>query len=171
MLKSSAYGRALIFFLTCLILGGCAASQRQQTAYYPSRSATRLPQHLVPCGKKVILINPRIHAWAAYGRNGNRVHSGVTLAGADCCHNLDQTCSSPPGTYRMIPQRGAYQAYIDGVLMTACLCFSPSLCASSRAVDDNNNLSHGCLRLPIQDVQWLRLHFLTNATPIIILAD
>src|SRR5688500_3324470 len=110
MHSATAYLRIYGFFLISFILCSCATtSYRNNTmrenvspeTYNGSIYAARLPQHITPPGEKLIMVNPRLHAWGAYSPEGNLIHGGLASAGANWCSDLGRACRTRSGSFRI----------------------------------------------------------------------
>ncbi len=143
--------------------------------YNPAPFQARLPQRIIPDGQKVVIVNPRVHAWGAYDANGYLVRGGVATAGANWCPDLGRPCHTRIGTFYVnslgssacrsskfpIPRGGAPMPY--------CMYFNrgQALHGSYEVVD--GNASHGCVRLKVQDAEWLRFNFVSIGTKVVVL--
>src|SRR5688500_2575149 len=116
----------LLFFIFFIMLNGCATGTSQAnnsndvTAYnndtglplyrgqapYSSsfneaKFATMLPQN-VDTKEKIIVVDPKVHAWGAYDNNGQLVRAGMATAGADACQDEGgKPCRTHTGSFRI----------------------------------------------------------------------
>ena len=60
-----------------------------------------LPSQINPPGEKLVLVDPREHAWGAYDSNGRLIRSGLASAGADWCEDMGQECHTSTGSFRV----------------------------------------------------------------------
>lgn len=131
---------------------------------YASNNAP-LPARIQSRGEKLILIDPREHAWGAYSAAGQLLRWGLATAGAHWCNDIGRSCRTKSGIFRIyssgdetcistkfpIPDGGAPMPY--------CMYFNggQALHGSNEVV--YGNVSHGCVRLHVGDAKWLRYQF------------
>ncbi|TAK75440.1 MAG: L,D-transpeptidase, partial [Gammaproteobacteria bacterium] len=137
--------------------------------------ASRLPQH-IQTNEKVVVVDPKVHAWGAYDANGNLIRSGLASAGANWCPDLHRRCHTSVGTFRVYSLGSAsckssiYPIPRGGAPMPYCMFFNRNLALhgspASHVVD--GNVSHGCVRLRVNDAEWLRFNFVRVGTKVII---
>jgi lipoprotein-anchoring transpeptidase ErfK/SrfK len=125
--------------------------------------------------EKVILVDPNVHAWGAYTANGKLIRAGRASAGAEWCDDIDRPCKTKSGVFRIysLGDRDCVSSKYPineggGAPMPYCMYFNGAegLHGSNHVVDDN--ISHGCVRLRVSDAEWLRHHFATKGTKVII---
>src|SRR5947208_2828679 len=59
------------------------------------------PSSIPPEGQKKIIVDPKIHMWAAYNEGGQLVKTGIATAGSDYCRDLHSPCRTKVGTFRI----------------------------------------------------------------------
>jgi len=137
--------------------------------YYPA-----MPAQIAAGAEKVIVVNPRIHAWGAYSSKGQLIRSGMATAGGRWCSDIGRSCKTAAGTFR-IKSLGSgdcfskiYPVGEGGAPMPYCMFFNggQGLHGSGQVVP--TNISHGCVRLHESDARWIRYHFATVGTKVII---
>lgn len=117
-------------------------------------------------GEKTLIFDPSADAWAAYNAEGALVRWGAASGGASWCDDIQRSCRTPVGTFRVyhkgdedcistkypLPEGGAHMPY--------CMFFHGgfALHGSPGAVM-GYNASHGCTRLFVNDAQWLNREF------------
>lgn len=124
-----------------------------------------MPSSISPPGEKVIIVNPNIHKWGAYSANGQLVRSGMATAGNTYCPDIRRGCKTKSGTFRInsLGSRGCkssrYPRPHGGAPMPYCMFFNGNqgLHGSYNVVAAN--VSHGCVRLKVDDAYWLRFNF------------
>lgn len=139
-----------------------------------SLKALSLPQQIDPPGEKLIVVDPREHAWGAYNPSGTLIRSGLASAGANWCKDMHSPCHTQVGTFRIRSLGGAgckspsFPIPKGGSPMPYCMYFNASqaLHGSSNVVD--GNISHGCVRLHVGDAKWLRFNFAEQGTLVLI---
>jgi hypothetical protein len=136
--------------------------------------AARMPQHIETSGRKVILIDPGVHAWGAYGPDGNLIRGGLATAGSSWCADIKRSCRTKVGTFSIQSlgnfncKSTRYPLPKGGAPMPYCMFFNghQGLHGSYNVVD--GNASHGCVRLHVADAEWLRFNFATIGTRVIV---
>ncbi|RDI40059.1 L,D-transpeptidase [Aquicella lusitana] len=133
-----------------------------------------MPQRIKPPGEKVIIVNPRTHMWGAYNANGKLLRSGIATAGAKWCPDIKRSCRTKSGSFRIYSlgspscKSSKYPLPRGGAPMPYCMFFNghQGLHGSPHVV--RGNRSHGCVRVTVSAARWLRYHFVTHGTRIII---
>jgi hypothetical protein len=124
------------------------------------------PRTVQALGEKVIVFDPKKHAWGAYAASGDLIRWGPATGGKDWCDDVDSACQTDTGIFRIysvgnsdcvstkfpVPEGGAPMPY--------CMYFNggQALHGSPGGVL-KGNVSHGCVRLFVQDAEWLRYDF------------
>lgn len=146
-------------------------SNFNQTAY-----VNALPQRMDTQGRKLILIDPEVHAWGAYDESGMLVRGGIATAGASYCPDLQRPCKTSPGKFRIYSLGGPdciskrFPLGEGGAFMPYCMFFNggQSLHGSPDQIMAARNISHGCVHLRIPDAAWLRYQFADVGTRVIV---
>lgn len=131
----------------------------------PLSTYASFPSSISPLGEKQIIVDPRIHMWAAYNEDGELVKSGIATAGSNYCRDLHRPCRTRVGHFRIDSLGEAnckshtFPLHRGGAPMPYCMYFNngQALHGSNEVV--NGNISHGCVRLHKQDARWIRYHF------------
>ncbi len=147
------------FFLSMLFLSVSVSFARS--------NQPPLPMTIDAPGEKLILVDPRVHAWGAYTADGQLVRWGLATAGANWCKDIKQPCRTKTGVFRIysmgdsdcistrfpIPRGGAPMPY--------CMYFNgfQALHGYPSAHVVAGNISHGCVRLHVSDAKWIRYQF------------
>ncbi len=147
------------------------------SAYNESRYVSALPQEINLGKEKVILIDPRAHAWGAYNADGMLVKGGIATAGADYCPDEGRPCRTNVGTFRVYSlgegdcRSRTYPIGKGGSLMPYCMFFNKgqSLHGSPDQMMVDANISHGCVHMRIPDAEWLRYEFARVGTKVVVL--
>jgi lipoprotein-anchoring transpeptidase ErfK/SrfK len=175
-----------VLFLVCLssiALCSCSTMPSSERSDYragyaenslPADYTSRVPQHIAS-QEKTVVVNPRVHTWAAYD-NGELVKAGLATSGADWCPDLGRPCHTRSGNFRInslgsedckstkfpIPRGGAPMPY--------CMYFDNgrALHGVPEGEVAEANLSHGCVRLHVADAEWLRYDFVNVGTKVVI---
>jgi hypothetical protein len=147
------------------------------SSFNEDKYASRLPQNIHLGREKVILIDQKVYAWGAYDSNGNLVRAGIATAGANYCPDEGHSCRTTVGTFRIYSMGNEdctskiYPIPTGGSLMPYCMFFheGESLHGSPDKLLVEANISHGCVHMRIPDAEWLRYHFVTIGTKVVIL--
>lgn len=148
--------------------------RRTQTQYSPVYSS-RLPTHIVPPGEKVIVINPRKHAFGAYDPKGNLVKTGTATAGGSWCRDIHKPCRTSMGIFRIQSLGDSdcisskYPVGEGGAPMPYCMFFNGGQGIHGSYQVVNANVSHGCVRVHVADAEWLRFNFATVGTKVVVM--
>lgn len=136
--------------------------------------AARMPSSIAPMGEKVIIVNPNVHAFGAYDANGNLVRGGLATAGGNWCPDIHRRCHTRAGSFRIQSLGSAsckstiYPLPRGGAPMPYCMFFNGNqgLHGSYNVVD--GNVSHGCVRLHVDDAEWIRFNFAHIGTKVVV---
>lgn len=180
-MKNFAFVSCLILMLcSCSTYGppqGTSLSQAPKTKPAPkppSNYTDRMPSSINAYGEKVIVVNPNVHAWGAYDSSGSLVRGGLATAGGDWCPDINRRCHTRSGSFR-IQSLGSvsckshiYPLPRGGAPMPYCMFFNGNqgLHGSYEVVD--GNVSHGCVRLHVDDAEWIRFNFASIGTKVIV---
>lgn len=125
-----------------------------------------LPTSINPPGEKLILVDPRIHAWGAYTADGILVRSGLASAGRDWCADIKKPCRTRTGSFRIYHLGDAscistrFPIPHGGAPMPYCMYFNGFQALHGSYQLGYANLSHGCVRMRVSDAKWLRYNFI-----------
>lgn len=163
--------RELFVISAALLLTSCATVNSQSifTADYSSR----LPQELDTNGKKMVLVDPSVHAWGAYSAEGRLIRAGIATSGGPICPPDAHTnnCLTGVGTFH-ISSLGDGSCYSKsyGGLMPYCMFFNngQALHGSPDSIVVDGNISHGCVRMRISDAEWMRYNFAQVGTKVVV---
>lgn len=124
------------------------------------------PKAIEPPDEKIVIFDPRKHAWGAYDADGTLVRWGPATGGKDWCSDIDEPCRTKAGTFRIYSLGSSrcvsskFPLPDGGAPMPYCMFFNggQALHGSPGGVI-RGNASHGCVRLFVQDAEWLRYDF------------
>lgn len=124
------------------------------------------PRNVQPPGEKVILIDPSVGAWGAYDMAGSLVRWGPASSGADWCRDLERPCRTHAGSFRIF-SLGSSDCFSTkfplpdgGAPMPYCMYFNNGQALHGEPNGlPGYNASHGCVRLYVNDAEWLRYDF------------
>lgn len=181
---------ACVLSLVALTLSSCAnmnatnGANKSRTDYIERNSqsntygdyASRLPSHYDTNGRKVVLVDPNVHAWGAYGPSGSLEKAGLAVAGSDYCPDLGRRCHTKSGTFHVFSLGSAsckssiFPMPHGGAPMPYCMFFNKN--QALHGVHEGElaeaNLSHGCVRMHIPDAEWLRFNFVNIGTTVVV---
>ncbi len=168
-----AFLTVVLLVLVCISLAGNNAFAGRRHRYYTD-FADRMPQHYNTGGEKVILVDPNVHAFGAYDEDGNLVYAGEATCGSNYCPDIHRRCHTTSGVFRINSlgssgcKSSRYPRPHGGAPMPYCMFFNKNqaLHGSYEVVD--GNASHGCVRLHVQDAEWIRFNFANIGTKVII---
>ncbi|MGD9591091.1 MAG: L,D-transpeptidase [Candidatus Berkiella sp.] len=103
-------------------------------------------------------------AWGAYDSQGNLVKWGRASGGKKYCPDIGRGCRTVTGTFTIFNKKGPgckssrFPVGKGGAPMPYCMHFKGGYAMHGGNVP-NYNASHGCVRLPYADAQWLNQNF------------
>ncbi len=124
------------------------------------------PNQIESTNEKLIVVDPVERAWGAYDASGMLVRWGPVSAGSDWCRDLDEPCHTHDGSYRIFTL-GSSSCYSTkfplpdgGAPMPYCMYFNNGQALHGEPNGlPGYNASHGCVRLYVNDAEWLRYDF------------
>lgn len=143
------------------------------SSHYKNTSG-RLASSISPPGEKVVIVDPRVHAWGAYDAQGHLIREGLASAGSSWCRDLHRSCHTSVGTFRIISLGDSgcvsrkFPLGRGGAPMPYCMYFNRNQALHGSYELANANISHGCVRMRVDDAEWLRFNFVHVGTKVII---
>jgi lipoprotein-anchoring transpeptidase ErfK/SrfK len=134
----------------------------------------RLPKEINANGERTIVIDPRVHAWGAYDTSGKLVRSGTATAGSGWCSDIGRPCRTKSGVFRInsLGDRNCVSNKFPigegGAPMPYCMYFNGGQAIHGSYQVAAANISHGCVRVSVQEAQWLRFEFAQVGTKVIV---
>ena len=125
------------------------------------------PTQIPSPSEKVVMVDPNEFAWAAYDATGHLVRWGPASCGADYCRDIQDECRTHAGSFRVY-SLGDIDCYSTkfplpdgGAPMPYCMYFQngQALHGEPRGLP-GHNASHGCVRMYVNDAEWLRYSFI-----------
>jgi hypothetical protein len=178
--------------LASVLLTSCTSSYHSETYSYTSKYVerdslmgssltttrsyeSRLPQS-ISAREKTIIVDPKVHAWGAYGADGNLIRAGLATAGGDWCADIGRPCRTRAGSFRIQSlgseacKSSLYPRPHGGAHMPYCMFFNGSqgLHGTSDAGMVEANVSHGCVRMYTPDAEWVRFNFANVGTRVVV---
>jgi L,D-transpeptidase ErfK/SrfK len=126
------------------------------------------PRHMDTVNEKLVYVAPKERAWGVYAEDGSLVRWGPLSAGASACPDQhDKSCHTTAGSYRVYSLGSSgcishkYPKPNGGAPMPYCMFFNngQALHGSPGGIV-GYNASHGCVRLYVNDAEWLRYDFI-----------
>lgn len=125
-----------------------------------------LPMQLEDAEEKTIVFDPKVFAWGAYDSDGSLVRWGPASGGSGWCRDIGRSCRTKSGSFRIYSMGSSncisskFPVPRGGAPMPYCMFFNggQALHGSPGEVV-KGNVSHGCVRLFVQDAEWLRYDF------------
>jgi lipoprotein-anchoring transpeptidase ErfK/SrfK len=157
------YSRFFHFFLflgTLYVSAADAALIEINGSAYATDGAP-LPKWIKNPREKVIVVEPREHVFGAYAANGRLIRWGIATAGSSICPESHSSCRTKVGSFRIfsLGDSNCISKKYDDAPMPYCMYFSGGEALHGSTEIEFNNISHGCIRVHIDDAQWLRYHF------------
>lgn len=120
-----------------------------------------IASHIKAPNEKVIVIDPKAHVYGAYNPNGKLVRWGIASAGRDICHDTGEHCRTRVGSFRIYSLGNAdcFSHKYNNASMPYCMYFNGSEALHGSDAVEFENISHGCVRVHVDDAKWLRYHF------------
>lgn len=146
---------------------------RRQVAYRSSRRHhqqerevhTRVTPPSQISGGNIINVNLSNLTWGAYDDSGNLVKYGRVSGGKSYCPDIRRGCRTVQGTFTIYSKRGPecksrkFPVGKGGAPMPYCMFFKGGYALHGSNAVPNYNASHGCVRMPPSDAQWLNQNF------------
>ncbi len=150
------------------------ANYRYDDAYYENEPQSRKVKHGARSGGapfpsqisggNIVKVDLGKLAWAAYDGSGSLVKWGRASGGKSYCPDIGRGCRTVTGTYTIFSKKGPgckssrFPVGKGGAPMPYCMHFKGGYALHGGKVP-NYNASHGCVRVPYGDAQWLNTNF------------
>src|SRR3989338_6650251 len=116
--------------------------------------------------EKLIVFDPKKNAWGAYDADGELVRWGPATGGSHWCEDIGSSCRTKQGSFRIYSLGSSncvsskFPLPKGGAPMPYCMFFNvwQAFHGSPGGVIRGNE-SHGCVRLFVDDAEWLRYDF------------
>ena len=115
--------------------------------------------------EKLIVVDQEKLAWGAYDPQGNLVLWGPISSGRDKCSDSNKSCRTLTGIFRVFSKENSkctsdvFPIGKGGAKMPYCMYFHKGFALHGSDDIPGQRASHGCVRMFIQDAQWLNLNF------------
>ena len=127
------------------------------------------PRYINKTGEKTIYVSQKELAWGAYDENGELIWWGPLSSGSGKCSESMGGCKTPTGSFRVIRKQDiecvstAFPIRSDGnnggAVMPFCMHFFRGYALHGSYSVPGFRDSHGCVRMFIEDAQWLNEEF------------
>ncbi len=127
------------------------------------------PRYIQPTGEKMIYVNQQQLAWGAYDASGELVWWVPLSSGSAQCSQALGGCKTPTGIFRVIRKQDIdcistafpirSEGNNGGAIMPFCMHFYRGFALHGSEVIPGYRDSHGCVRMFIEDAQWLNEEF------------
>lgn len=128
------------------------------------------PLNIDSPGERLVIVDPMRLAWGAYDTDGRLVRWGPASSGSDYCRDLDEPCQTRPGSFRIYSLGSSdcishkFPLPDGGAPMPYCMYFNNGQALHGEPDGlPGYNASHGCVRLYVNDAEWLRYDFVEDA--------
>ena len=129
------------------------------------------PRYIEPQNEKIIIVDQKQLAWAAYNLEGELLWWGPVSTGSGHCRSPDGSCLTPSGEFRVIRKQDIYcistvfpirdNGDNGGAIMPYCMHYYRGYALHGSDVLPGYRDSHGCIRMFIEDAKWLNEEFIT----------
>ena len=125
------------------------------------------PLQIEPPEEKLVVFDPKLHAWGAYEADGALVRWGPATGGKNWCNDIDESCLTKAGRFRIYSMGDSscisskFPMPDGGAPMPYCMYFhgGQAFHGSPGGVM-RGNASHGCVRMFVRDAEWMRYEFI-----------
>lgn len=143
-----------------------AFTHAKQVKYARAHTLDKAPFPKSIEDKNIIKVNLGKLAWGAYDSNGKLVKWGDASGGQSFCSDIGKSCKTITGTYTFYRKQGSacksnlFPVGKGGAPMPYCMHFTGGYALHGGNTPDFN-ASHGCVRVPVAEAQWLNQQFVT----------
>ena len=149
------------------------ALQSQNSSDTNTLDYSPMKRQISPPGHKLILVslNPNVLAFGAYGANGVLQYWGPVSGGRGYCPDVGRGCHTSVGTFSIYNHGGAgcrsskFPVGRGGAPMPYCMYFHGGYALHGSYEVPGFNASHGCVRMFVNDAEWLN-HDFTSGSPV-----
>lgn len=135
-----------------------------------------LPRQIDAPGEKIIMVSLNDLAFGAYNSDGSLEFWGPISGGKGYCPDTGKRCRSPAGNFAIYSKRGGgcvsskFPIGRGGAPMPYCMFFHGGFAMHGSYEVPGYNASHGCIRMFVNDAQWLNTEFTAgeHGVPVII---
>lgn len=145
----------------------------RKTRHYRYSNYTPSMPSQIASTEKTIIVDPNLHGWGAY-LDGKLVRSGLATAGAKWCPDIGRPCRTRAGVFHIASLGSSgckstrYPVGEGGAPMPFCMYFNGNQALHGSYEVVAGNISHGCVRLHVDDARWIRFNFANVGTKVIV---
>ena len=128
-----------------------------------------------PPGQKLLLVDLRVFAFAAYDSEGRLQYWGPASGGDQWCSDSPLHCQTAAGAFKIVRMKGADcvsneypMATGGGSHMPYCMYYYQGYALHAYTMTGFTHRSHGCIHLFYGDAKWLQEHFVELGTAVIV---
>jgi len=133
------------------------------------------PKKIDPPGEKLMIWDGTLLAWAAYNPDGTLVRWGPAVGGRGYCGDVGRGCRTRMGTFKILSKHGyncrsgKYPVRKSGNNGGAHMPWFMMFDSRGYGYHGSKNVpgynaSHGCVRLFVEDAEWLNKNFIEIGT-------
>lgn len=133
------------------------------------------PDQVQSEGKRMLIVNLGLQAFAAYDKEGQLVHWGPVSGGRDWCGDVGRPCRTATGEHKVIRKQGpkceSTKFPIEtngGAPMPYCMHYYRGFALHGSTLP-GYHASHGCIRLFYDDAKWLNKYFTNVGTKVVVM--
>lgn len=132
------------------------------------------PDKITATGKRLVVVNLGLQAFGAYDADGQLVHWGPVSGGKGWCPDAHRFCYTAVGIFHVIRKEGPEcisnkfpMETEGGAPMPYCMYYYRGFALHGSTLP-GFNASHGCVRLFVDDAEWLNKHFLKEGDQVVV---
>jgi len=136
-----------------------------------------MSQQISPPGRKIIMVSLSKLAFGAYDADGKLVYWGPVSGGQNYCRDIHRRCMTPTGHFAIYSKEGRYCVSTKfpvgrgGAPMPYCMYFHGGMALHGSYEVPGYNASHGCVRMFVNDAQWLNQEFTAGESGVPVLVS
>lgn len=128
-----------------------------------------------PPGQKILLVDLRVFAFAAYDADGRLMYWGPATGGDEWCSDSAHPCKTAEGVFNIYRMKGADCVSNEypleskgGAHMPYCMYYYQGYAIHGDDLIGFTHRSHGCVHIFYEDAKWLQQHFVALGTVVIV---
>jgi L,D-transpeptidase ErfK/SrfK len=132
------------------------------------------PHEISAPGERIVMVSLSQMAWGAYDSNGELVKWGPASSARGYCPDEHRSCNTVTGHFAIYNKEGPecksrkFPIGRGGAPMPWCMYFHGGFALHGSYEVPGYNASHGCVRLFVDDAEWLSQDFTDIGTPVIV---
>jgi L,D-transpeptidase ErfK/SrfK len=127
-----------------------------------------------PPGERIVVVSTGKMAWGAYDPDGSLVRWGPASSARGYCPDQGRSCHTVMGRFAIYNKEGPdcfsrkFPVGRGGAPMPYCMFFHGGFAIHGSYEVPGFNASHGCVRVFVDDAEWLNEDFTDIGTPVIV---